>query len=65
MRGALKTTITHAGQKYVDEEVRLLPSLLPVMELSVALAFGRDPRRRPLLVGYNRVPLNWKKKASG
>jgi hypothetical protein len=49
--------IVRQGQPYYDERVYADPKPVAV---AVARAFGRPPPR--IVLGFNRVPLIWKKK---
>ncbi len=63
----LKTQITHGRQKYVDEPIRAMPKRgHDPIGFAVALAYGYGERYmaaqpQPLIIGYERVLLRWKK----
>lgn len=59
-RAPIRFEITKEGQPYVDEPILIAPRRVLS---AIATAFGAPPPR-PLLVGFNRVPLIWKKQRS-
>lgn len=59
-KAPLKTSITREGQGYVDDAVMLRPKPVSGVDVACAKAFKR-PLARPLLAGYERVPLRWMK----
>ncbi len=60
-QGPLKTTISHDGQRYVDEPITVKQKSDPV-ELAVEGAFSAvPPRRRVVVTGHQRVRLRWMK----
>lgn len=60
-RAPLKTTIERAGQPYLDEIVYVHPKMLSPLEAALAAALKSTAHpRRPVPVGFNRVPLVWK-----
>lgn len=62
----LKTTITHDGQRYVDEPIVVHPKSEPGAWLRAAVQAALDPKgffaerpREPIVIGHERVQLRW------
>jgi len=54
----LKERIEQAGQRYVDEPVKIEPRKRSFLEESISAAFGgREPRA--IVVGHQRFHLRW------
>jgi hypothetical protein len=53
------TSILRKGQRYLDEPVFSYPKQVSEIERSVARIFGRAIVVKPILLGYERVHLDW------
>lgn len=56
---ALVTTIKREGQPFVDEPIYVDPKPVSYLRRAIAAAFGSEVPMRPVIIGYERVRLNW------
>lgn len=56
----IQTNVLREGQRFVDDPILVKPVKRTTMQQALEGVFGRSAKeRRPICVGYERVPLRW------
>lgn len=59
----IKEMVTQDGQPYVDDPVYAHPKRESLIAESIAVHFN-SPRKKPVVIGHERVKLNWLKRGT-